>query len=77
MLLQGLTPELSRAAEAAEAMPNHSCHGPRPRSGLGLNELLDRCQPRLLPGHSLFDLSSEPKTALCEQVKPRNGVPAL
>ena len=57
----GLTPELSRAAERPRQWPNHSCHGPRPRSGLGLNELLDRCQPELLPDHFLFDLSSEPK----------------
>ena len=35
-----LTPELSRAALRPRRWPNHSEPAPRPRSGLGLNELL-------------------------------------
>ena len=65
-----LTPELSRAAERPRQWPNHSCHGPRPRSGLGLNELLDRCQPELLPDHFLSDLSSEPKALFANKPNP-------
>ena len=42
-----LTPELSRAAARHWRWSNDSRPAPRPRSGLGLSELLDRCQPWL------------------------------
>ena len=66
----GLTPELSRAATRPRRWSNHSWPPSRPRSGLGLSELLDRSQPGLLPENLLLDLSSQPNTALSKVLNP-------